>query len=104
MLLKSDIDDNKSYTFHRMVQRAYDDLLYTTPVRNVYLTMKQMSQRSGWHTQRQKSAVLQLLNSQSKVRRLLKRQSEYKRVLILMASKREPRYHQVFLCPPEILC
>ena len=95
MLLESDIDDNESYIFHRMVQRAYTDSLHTTPINNVFLTIKQLSQRSGWHTARQNLATLAWLNSQRGAHRLLKRLSGHKKLLVLMAAKREPRYHQV---------
>ena len=105
LILQLDHDEgNDDYILYRMARRAHDDMLHTTPINNVFLTITQLSRRSTWHTQRQKYATLSLLNSQSRTRTLLKHQAAHKKMLVLMASKREPKLHQVIPPCPAADC
>ena len=95
ILIKLDKEELAEHLLNRMGRRAYTESLHTTSIKNEFLTIKQLSQRSEWHTARQKAATLAWLNSQRGRNRLLQRLSGHKKVLVLMAAKREPRYHQV---------
>jgi hypothetical protein len=93
------------------IERAHDDELHMsvfTP--DCFLSDDQLSKRSIWRAQKMNNLKLALLGRDRRVLRLLKVQSDSKRILVLASTKQIPRMHQLFAqmikrgASPAVIC
>ena len=74
-----------------ILDRAANETIHTTTVKDVFLTHKQLSRRRAYHKARAHKHQLQLLNHAARIKQLLSKESDTKRMIHLLAENRLPR-------------